>query len=111
MTTIDGVGVEFGQCPLDLAERSGALLARGKPLGLCEGRAQLDLDLGGVGIGRRGTRAQLAVAVGIDERHVDTVHRGAAHQPQRAPQLAHDHLPVHVPAAVATNRLTLIAKL
>ena len=40
---------------------------------------------------------QLAVAVRCEQRHVDAVHRGAAHQPERALKLAHPTLPVQLP--------------
>src|SRR5690606_511371 len=36
----------------------------------------------------------MAFPIGLDERDVDPVHGRAAHQPQRAPHLAHGGLPV-----------------
>ena len=108
---IDRIGVELGQLALDVAEAAGARAALAQLLGLIQGRAQLHLDLGRIGIARRRPVPQLAVAVRIEQRHVDAVHRGPAHQPKRALQLAHYDHPVHVPAAAAANRLTVIAKL
>ena len=40
---------------------------------------------------------QIAFAVGLDQRHVDAVHRRAAHEADRAQHLAHPPLPVHIP--------------
>ncbi len=94
---IDRLGVELGQLALHLAEGAGPRGALAQLLGLAQGPAQLHLDVRRVGEARHRPALQLAVAVGIQQRHVDAVHRGPAHQPQRAPQLAHQHLPVHVP--------------
>ncbi len=108
---IDGIGVELGQRALDVAEAAGARAALAQILGLTQGGAQFHLDLGRIGVARRRPVPQLLVAVGFEQRHVDAVHRRAAHQPERALQLAHGDLPVHVPAAAAANRMTVIAKL
>src|ERR1700730_13806002 len=45
----------------------------------------------------RPTMLQLAVAICCEQCHVDAVHRGAAHQPERALKLAHPTLPVQLP--------------
>ena len=108
---VNGIGVELGQRPLDFAEAAGARAALTQLLGLSQGGAQLDPDVGRVGIARGRPVPQVAVAVRVEQRHVDAIHRCPAHQPESALQLAHEDLPVHVPAAAATIRLTLIAKL
>src|SRR6185295_4533462 len=95
--SIDSIGVELGQRALNVAEAAGSRAALAQILGFMQGGAQLHFDLGRIGVARRRPMPQHLVAVGIEERHVDTIHRCPAHQPKRALKLAHGDLPVHVP--------------
>ena len=83
------LGVELGERPLDLGQRARPVGARGQGAGLADRAAQRHFDLGGIGIGGGRPVAQLAVPVGLEQGHVDAVHRGSAHQAERAQKLAH----------------------
>jgi tyrosyl-tRNA synthetase len=80
----DRLGMDEGERALDLGDRPGAAehaADRGAQrcrVGTRQGRAGLDM----------------IAAVGDDESGVDAVHRGAAHQPDRAPQLGHVPVPI-----------------
>ena len=94
---LHGVRIQKRQVAFQIAQQAGAILAPDQGFGLAERTAQPQSDLGRVGEGRRRAMLQLAVAVRCEERHVDAVHRGAAHQPERALKLAHPTLPVQLP--------------
>ncbi len=93
----DRLGVELGQRGFQLAQGGRPIGAILEGVRLLEGGAQLDLDLGRIGRAPRRPVTQVAVPVRFQQRHVDAVHGCAAHQTERALELAHRPLPVHVP--------------
>ena len=75
------IRVELGQLFLNLGNRAKATQNRpqsfAKPLL--------------VGERQRGARDHPILPIGLDHRHVDSVERGTAHQPQRAPNFRARH--------------------
>ena len=69
----DRRGMEPGQLTLDRGDRADPAQDRAQPL--AERRR--------VGDGQRRTGRDIELAVADDRRDIDTVERGAAHQPQR----------------------------
>src|SRR5581483_3491543 len=85
------------QLALDLGEAAGPRGAVGERTRLAHRAAQRRAELGVVRQGERRPPLEPLLAVGLDQGHVDAVHRRAAHEAQRAHHLAHGRLPVLFP--------------
>ncbi len=81
---LDGFGVPVGDHALGEGEHAGAGVAVFQRAGLGEGAAQQRAVGVGIGIVVRRPERERGLAVGLDERDVDAVHRGAGHQSDRA---------------------------
>ena len=74
---LDRLGMEPGQLALDLGDWPDAAEHAAQPLA----------EALGIGHGQRRARSSTrSLAVGLDQRDIDAVERGAAHQPDRARQ-------------------------
>ena len=87
--SVDGCGMQLGDFRFERGQATGAFVAVLDGARIRQARDNARPRFSGVRERHCGAALDVILAIGFDEGNVNAIHRGAAHQAQRAHHLAH----------------------